>query len=168
MGEVTVDIEESVRLQKKFPNLISSEIPHKLEHSLEVQLPFLQQTLKKFTIVPLVYGNISEIELYNILEEFLLDDSRICIVSSDLSHYYPEKEAVAIDSYCINGVENLDLQAMSACEACGKPAISAAIRYALKHNLKSKTLDYKTSGDTTGDKDSVVGYGSFMFYKEGQ
>jgi len=168
IGEVNVDIEESMRLQKKFPNLVSSEIPHKLEHSLEVQLPFLQYALKKFTIVPLVYGNISENELCEILEEFLLDDSRICIVSSDLSHYYPEKEAMAIDSYCIKGVENLDLHAMEACEACGKPAISAAIRYALKHNLKSKTLDYKTSGNTTGDKDSVVGYGSFMFYKEGQ
>lgn len=168
LGNIKVDKEESARLMQKFPALISSEVAHRLEHSLEVQLPFLQLSLKKFTIVPLVYGNIADKELFSILEEFLLDDNRICIISSDLSHYYPHKEAVAIDSYCIKGVETLDLSALEACEACGRPGISAAVRYALKHNLKSKTLDYKTSGDTTGDKDSVVGYGSFMFYKEGQ
>jgi MEMO1 family protein len=169
LGDVKVDMDESLRLKQKFPNNITiNEVPHKLEHSLEVQLPFLQASLKNFTIVPIVYGNIGDIELFEILEDFLLDDSRIAIVSSDLSHYYPQKEAVMLDSYCIKGVEELDLQAMQSCEACGKPAILAAIRYALKHNLKSKTLDYKTSGDTTGDRDSVVGYGSFMFYKEGQ
>jgi hypothetical protein len=168
IGSIKVDTDESQRLANKFSSIISSAIPHRLEHSLEVQLPFLQLALKNFSIVPLVYGNIADEELFKILEEFLLDDSRIVIISSDLSHYYPQKEAIAIDSYCIKGVEGLDLEAMAVCQACGKPAISAAIKYALKHNLKSKTLDYKTSGDTTGDKDSVVGYGSFMFYKEGQ
>jgi MEMO1 family protein len=167
-GEIKVDIDESKRLADIFPSVITSAIPHKLEHSLEVQLPFLQLALKNFSIVPLVYGNIGEDELLEILEEFLLDNSRIVIISSDLSHYYPHKEAIAIDSYCIKGVEGLNLEAMGVCQACGKPAITAAVKYALKHNLKSKTLDYKTSGDTTGDKDSVVGYGSFMFYKEGQ
>ncbi len=168
LGNIKVDAEEGKRLADKFPGVATSALAHKLEHSLEVQLPFLQLALKNFSIVPLVYGNIADEELFKILEEFLLDDSRIVIISSDLSHYYPQKEAIAIDSYCIKGVEGLDLEAMVSCQACGKPAISAAIKYALKHNLKSKTLDYKTSGDTTGDKDSVVGYGSFMFYKEGQ
>ncbi len=167
-GVIKVDLEESKRLADKFPSVLTSAIPHKLEHSLEVQLPFLQLSLKKFSIVPIVYGNISDDDLLAILEEFLLDDSRIVIISSDLSHYYPQKEAIAIDSYCIKGVEELNLEALSTCQACGKAAITAAVKYALKHNLKSKTLDYKTSGDTTGDKESVVGYGSFMFYKEGQ
>ena len=168
MGDIQVDMAESQRLISKFPSLISSAIPHKLEHSLEVQLPFLKIALKDFSIVPLVYGDISHDELFLILEEFLLDDSRIAIISSDLSHYYSQKEAMAIDSYCVKGVEELDLSMFPNCQACGKPAIIASVQYALKHNLKSKTLDYKTSGDTTGDKDRVVGYGSFMFYKEGQ
>lgn len=168
IGGIQVDTVESQRLIDKFPNLVSNAIPHKLEHSLEVQLPFLKIAVKDFSIVPLVYGNIGHDELFLILEEFLLDDSRIAIISSDLSHYYSQKEAMALDSYCIKGIEELDLPMFAICQACGKPAIIASVQYALKHNLKSKTLDYKTSGDTTGDKDSVVGYGSFMFYKEGQ
>lgn len=168
IGKIDVDTDESQRLIDKFPTLVSNAIPHQLEHSLEVQLPFLKIALKNFSIVPLVYGNIGSDELLSILEEFLLDNSRIAIISSDLSHYYPQKEAMAIDSYCVKGVEELDLSMFPNCQACGKPAIIASVQYALKHNLKSKTLDYKTSGDTTGDKDRVVGYGSFMFYKEGQ
>lgn len=168
MGNVEIDIDETKRLLQKFPNILNNAVAHKMEHSLEVQLPFLQSVLSDFSLIPIVYGGIEMDELYAIIEEFLVDDSRICVISSDLSHYYTQGKARELDSYCIKGVENLDFKALSGCEACGKNGIAAAMRYALKHNLKSKTLDYRTSGDVTGDMDSVVGYGSFMFYKEEQ
>lgn len=168
IGNIDVDTEEADRLKMVCDGIVSSEIAHRLEHSLEVQLPFLKLALKNFSIIPMVYGDVQPELLFSILEEFLLDDSTIAVVSSDLSHYYPQKEAVMLDNYCIDGIENLSLSMFENCQACGKAAIIAAVKYALKHNLKSKTLDYRTSGDTTGDRDSVVGYGSFMFYKEGQ
>ncbi len=168
LGDIVIDEEEINRLLKKFPNILNNAMAHKLEHSLEVELPFLQGVLGDFSLIPLIYGGVEIETLYEIMEEFLVDDSRICVISSDLSHYYSQDRAKELDSYCIKAVEGLDLNALSACEACGKGGIAAAIKYALKHNLKSKTLDYKTSGDVTGDIDRVVGYGSFMFYKEEQ
>jgi MEMO1 family protein len=168
LGKVHIDMGETMRLSQKFPNILNSATAHKLEHSLEVELPFLQSVLKDFSLIPLVYGGIEVDTLYALIDEFLVDDSRICVISSDLSHYYSQEKAKELDSYCIDGIERLDLDSLGACEACGKGGIMAAIQYALKHNLKSKTLDYKTSGDITGDTDRVVGYGSFMFYKEEQ
>ncbi len=166
LGVVKVDQEESQRLMSRFSYITVNPAPHKLEHSLETQLPFLQAALKSFSIIPLVYGAIADEKLFETLEEFLIDESRIVVISSDLSHYYHIDEANFIDSHCIKGIERLSFAVMKECEACGKPAILAAIRYAIKHNLKAKTLDYKTSADTAGDKNKVVGYGSFMFYKE--
>lgn len=166
LGEIEVDKDESTKLLEKFSYLSVCEAPHKLEHSLETQLPFLKLVLPNSTIVPLVYGAIEEERLSEIFEAFLDGDDKIIVISSDLSHYYPLKEANFIDSRCVAGVEKLSLEAMDGCEACGKPAINAAIRYAVKRGLKSKTLDYSTSAEAFGDASRVVGYGSFMFYKE--
>jgi MEMO1 family protein len=166
LGTVAVDTEESLRLEGKFEFLNFEEDAHRFEHSLEVQLPFLQKALKNFSITPVVYGKTEYDDIEALMEAFLDGEDRICIVSSDLSHYHDEKTANRLDGYCVEVVERLDVNSLDRCEACGIVGIAAAVSYAVKHNLKSKTLDYRTSAKASGDYDRVVGYGGFIFYED--
>jgi len=100
--------------------------------------------------------------------DFLKDEKTIVVISTDLSHYYPDSVAKQIDSNCIEAVENLDISKLRSCEACGITGIEAVIEYAKENGLKSKVLDYKTSGDISGDRSAVVGYVSAIFYKQGR
>lgn len=138
---------------------------HIEEHSIEVQLPFLQYMLPHFEIVPILYSDISFKELADAVEK-RLDERSIIIVSSDLSHYYPYEKAIKIDSHCNNAVENLNLKEMEKCEACGKTGIMMMIYLSKKYNWSSKLVKYANSGDTAGPKSQVVGYASYAFYKE--
>jgi len=164
LGDVTTDrtaIEEF--LKKSDGNVFEHPAPHEKEHSLEVQLPFLQRALGEFTLIPVVYGKSDFKELKKIFEYFK-DEETIIVVSSDLSHFYDEAKANAIDAHCTIGVENLDLHEMQECEACGKTGIMAAIEYAKERQLKARLLNYMTSGKSSGDYSRVVGYGSYIFY----
>ncbi len=168
LGEVRVNkkkIEEFLYRNPDIPVTLNT-LPHSKEHSLEVQIPFLQIVLQSFSIIPVIYGHVD----YPVLEkviDFIKDNNKdvIVVISSDLSHYYPDDVAKGIDRHCNLAVEMLDLSYMEECEACGKAGIEAIISYSLKKGWRSKVLDYKTSGDTAGDRASVVGYGSYIFYR---
>ncbi|WP_457622145.1 AmmeMemoRadiSam system protein B [Persephonella sp.] len=168
LGEVRVNkkvIEEFVYRNPDIPVTLNT-LPHSKEHSLEVQIPFLQMVLDDFSIIPVVYGHVDRGILERVIE-FIKDDmdNVIVVISSDLSHYYPDEVAKSIDRYCNLAVEMLDVSFLEECEACGKPGIEAIIKFAARKGWKSKVLDYKTSGDTAGDRASVVGYGSYIFYR---
>lgn len=136
------------------------------EHSLEVQVPFLQMVLKKFTLYPLVLGNLNSGFLAKELEEFCKKEDTIVIASSDLSHYLPYEEAKKIDFKTSSAICDLDIEKMNMIgDACGKGGILAVMHLAKKLGWKCKMLDYRNSGDTAGDKNGVVGYGSYAFYK---
>jgi hypothetical protein len=137
--------------------------PHEKEHSLELQLPFLQRVLGAFTLIPVVYGQADYKELAAIYEAFS-DPETIIVVSSDLSHFYTEAEANTLDAHCNLGVENLDPDELALCEACGKTGIMAAVKYAQAHGLRSRLLNYMTSAKHSGDYSRVVGYASYIFY----
>lgn len=167
-GKVKVDKKEIENFVIKNQNLpiTLNTIPHQREHSLEVQVPFLQIVLENFSIIPVVYGQVD----YSIVEKIIADikadrEDVIVVISTDLSHYYPYDIAKQIDYNCLVAVENEDLRYMNICEACGKIGMEAIIDYARKIGWKSKILDYRTSGDTAGDKDAVVGYLSAIFYR---
>lgn len=138
---------------------------HLEEHSIEVQLPFLQYILPHFEIVPILYSDISYKTLADTVERHM-DDRSIIIISSDLSHYYPYEKAVKLDSNCNEAVEEMDLKKMEKCEACGKTGIMMLIYLAKKNGWKSKLIKYANSGDTAGPKSQVVGYASYAFYFE--
>ncbi len=167
LGEVPVNkerIEEFFALYRDKLPLTLNTIPHQKEHSLEVQVPFLQMVLENFSIIPVVYGQID----FHIVEEvirFFKDDNTVAVISTDLSHYYPDHIARQIDANCHLAVEKLDISYLDRCEACGKTGLAAIIDYAKKQGWHSKVLDYKTSGDTSGDRSAVVGYASYIFYK---
>ncbi len=139
---------------------------HLKEHSLEVQLPFLQKTLENFTIIPIILGELN----YKILAAKitpLINKNTIIIASSDLSHYYPYNKAVEIDKITINSIKNFDTQTLiEKGEACGKIPILVLLNLAKEFGWKPIFLDYKNSGDTSGIKEEVVGYASFAFYDE--
>lgn len=137
---------------------------HAKEHSLEVQIPFLQMILKNFEILPLVAGDadprLVSKKVIKQLDDFFL------IISSDLSHFNDYRKAKELDNNTIKAVEKLDYDLMlHEGDACGKIPILISIDIANKLNWKCRLLCKKNSGDISGDKQNVVGYASFAFYE---
>ncbi len=141
------------------------------EHSLEIELPFLQRTLKDYEIIPMVVGQLSGEDVEEIasaIQKHLGDDSLI-VASTDLSHYYQYDTAVSMDAECIEAVLDLDLKKASACEMCGVYPVMILMTIAKKLGWETKLLKYSNSGDVTGDTAGVVGYAAIAFYvKEGK
>ena len=163
LGYVTVNQEISQKLAT-LPLFKYNNLAHKNEHSLEVQLPFLQKTLKNFSIIPMLYGEISPKEIVNTLHPLLSDNRTLLIISADLSHYLDDSTARAIDEQTAQMVENgipLDEH-----RSCGSIGINAAISLAKKEGLKPFLIDMSNSGDVSGSTASVVGYASWIFAGE--
>jgi len=143
------------------------DLPDTWEHSLEVQVPFLQRVLKDFTLVPIIYGNVDPAAAAKAIEP-VLDDKTVIIASSDLSHFYPYDEARKLDDRCLTAVCTLDIEKMKNQEACGKAPIQTLMHLANRKGWRVRFLDYRNSGDTAGDKGRVVGYGAIAFYAPGK
>ena len=138
--------------------------PETWEHSGEVQVPFLQKTLKNFTLGPGVTGEVDPEQMAEALVE-KLDDKTLVVASSDLSHYHPYDEARAKDKVTTDAIVNLDIDRMKLSgDACGKTPVLALMYLAKQKGWKATLLDYRNSGDTAGNKDAVVGYAAIAFY----
>jgi AmmeMemoRadiSam system protein B len=150
------------------PDLFST-LPqvHEPEHSLEVQVPFLQVVMKKdFTIYPILIGEANHERIADSLIG-QVDEKTLIIVSSDLSHFNPYEKAIKLDSLCNKVIPELDIDTMHASgDACGKAPILVLMHIAKKKGWKGMLLDYRNSGDTAGSKNEVVGYGAYAFYEE--
>ncbi|MBN1607749.1 MAG: AmmeMemoRadiSam system protein B [Polyangiaceae bacterium] len=149
------------QLAASSPFVVDSE-PHREEHSLEVQLPFLQRTLKQFELVPLVFGRVDEEQVAERLKG-LVSPNTVFIASSDLSHYRPYDEAKQLDQFTVDAIVRMDVQALSPNQACGHSPIVALVHLAQALGWKAQLLDYRNSGDTAGDRSRVVGYASIAF-----
>ena len=142
------------------------ELSDRMEHSIEVVLPFLQYVLKNFQIIPMVMGPCSVSEISRSLDP-LIDDKTMVAVSSDLSHYLTGQEARRRDLDTIDKILKLDPALLRDDEnrACGKYPIMVLMDLARRHNWKPRLLLYMNSGDVTGDNSRVVGYASIAFYQ---
>ncbi|MGC2167407.1 MAG: AmmeMemoRadiSam system protein B [Gallionella sp.] len=138
---------------------------HVQEHSLEVQLPFLQTMLTDFTLLPLAVGMATAAEVSEVLDAVWGGDETLIVISSDLSHYQPYSIAKQIDYQTVQSILNLQLP-ISHESACGATPISGLITAAKSHHLIPKLLDLRNSGDTAGNRDQVVGYASIAFVEE--
>jgi hypothetical protein len=139
---------------------------HTDEHSLEVQVPFLQVVLDKFILYPVVCGGVRPDFLASALAEFAARDDVITVVSSDLSHFLSYEEAEKIDGETLDAIARMDIEkVIERGDACGVKGILTMMFLAEKLGWKPTLLNYKNSGDTAGDKSSVVGYGSVAFVK---
>ncbi len=157
---------DKLKLESELINTVDEA--HIKEHSLEVQIPFLQKTLNDFEIVPIITGDLNQNQIDQIAELISrnIDDQTLIVVSSDLSHFFPYEDAVKMDEKCINSIESLDTQNAKQCEMCGKIPVLILMNIAKKLDWNSKILKYANSGDVTGDRDSVVGYSSIAFYTD--
>jgi AmmeMemoRadiSam system protein A len=133
------------------------------EHSVEVEVPFLQQTLKSFELVPVVCGDIDEEKGAGALLQ-ILDDRTLIIASSDLSHYYSYVTARELDQHTVDAICRLDPGAIGDGDACGHTPIRTLLYVAKQKGWQARLLDCRNSGDITGDKTRVVGYAAIAFY----
>ncbi|HKJ93562.1 MAG TPA: AmmeMemoRadiSam system protein B [Longimicrobiales bacterium] len=159
LGVVAVD-RDGVARALELPGVVVSDEAHAPEHSLEVQLPFLQETLGAVPVVPLLVGVASDGDVADVLDA-LWSDGTFVVVSSDLSHYHDYDTAVRRDAATAAAIEAL--QPLGPRDACGRLPINSLLRVAERRGLRAHTLDLRNSGDTAGPKDRVVGYGAFAF-----
>lgn len=161
LGDVVVDLAalESV------PDVTVDAMAHAAEHSLEVQLPFLQSVLPHAKIVPLVVGRASAEEVGRVLEALWGGPETLVIISSDLSHYLPYGEGRAVDRRTAERIVALDTTIHPE-EACGCAGVNGLLWVARRKGLRGRLLDLRSSGDTAGPRGEVVGYGAFAFSEE--
>jgi AmmeMemoRadiSam system protein B len=159
LGDVPLDTDCMQKLSL-LPGVERREDAHALEHSLEVQLPFLQSVLSNFRLVPAVVGHASPQQIEDFLDA-AVDERTLVIISTDLSHYRDYASAKSIDAQTVARIEACD-SALDGEEACGAYPLNGFLRYATRHGWKVRSLDVRNSGDTAGDKRRVVGYASFV------
>jgi AmmeMemoRadiSam system protein B len=166
LGPVPVD-STAVAEVLNLPQVDVFERAHEPEHSLEVELPFLQTVLDDFSIVPLLVGHADPGEVGEVLEQLWGGDETCVVVSSDLSHYLQHTVACRKDRATAALIEGLRGAELDAGGACGHRAIAGLLEVARARGLRVRTLDLRTSGDTAGSLERVVGYGAFAFTEPG-
>ena len=139
------------------------ETPDTFEHSLEVQLPFLRRLLPEVQLVPIIFGEVDPAEVAEGLAP-LLDEHTLVVASSDLSHYRPYELANMLDRRTVQAILDLKADEIGPLQACGSGPICTVIALAKKLGWQAKLLDYRNSGDTSGEKRGVVGYAAIAFY----
>jgi len=162
LGLVEIDQNMIRKLAKLKQTKILDEA-HAMEHSLEVQLPFLQTVLADFKLIPLIVGDASAREVCEVLELACQDRQTLIVISSDLSHYHDYTTANKLDTLTSQAIINLDGDKIGYEDACGRTPVNGLLMYASTHGLKAEILDQRNSGDTAGSKDQVVGYGAYAF-----
>jgi len=163
LGEVQLDL-ESMQQALLLPAVQVNGDAHALEHSLEVQLPFLQMVLARFELVPLCIGTVETDAVARVIEALWGDERTLFVISSDLSHFHSYQEAGELDRQSIEQILNIQA-GLSHQQACGATGINALLAVARKHSMQVRLLDYRNSGDTAGDKSRVVGYASLACFE---
>jgi AmmeMemoRadiSam system protein B len=161
LGRVPVDRKTVERLAT-LPQVAVRDDAHRLEHSLEVHLPFLQSVLGDFSLVPLVVGDAPPEDVAEVIELLWDDPCTFVVVSSDLSHYQPYEVARRLDAATSQAIEDLRPEAIGPDEACGCYPVRGLLLAARRRGLVCRTVDLRSSGDTAGPRDQVVGYGSYV------
>jgi MEMO1 family protein len=162
-GEVPIDDAGRRRLSA-FGLAGISDIPHAAEHSLEVQLPFLQELLSDFDLLPIAVGQVPPGQVSRALEAVWGGADTLIVVSSDLSHYHTLGEARQIDGLTTGSI--LELRSdVSHEQACGADGINGLMEVARGRRMRVELLEQRTSADTAGDRSRVVGYGSYALFE---
>ncbi len=171
LGEVEIDTEFVDAMPKTI--VATDEIAHRYEHSLEVQVPFLQYLHDDFKIVPICLGMQDKETAREVAEEILVaeeDTGRrvVVIASSDMHHYLPDEECRRLDSIVIDAILSMDVKKYYEtiyklqASVCGYGCIAVAMNYSKAKGARAELVDYSTSGDV-GDRSQVVGYAGIVF-----
>ncbi|WP_062263435.1 AmmeMemoRadiSam system protein B [Endozoicomonas arenosclerae] len=160
LGEIPLDI-MAIKSLERFSQVQIMDAAHAREHSLEVQCPFLQNTLDNFKLIPLVVGDASPYAVAEVIDYLWGGDETLIVISSDLSHYLPYEEANHRDSLTTKAIEQMSC-ALTGGQACGCSPLNGMLKVAQRRGMEVVTLDVRNSGDTAGDKKRVVGYGAYV------
>lgn len=162
LGRVPID--ETSRRELLEARLVHErDDAHRWEHALEVQIPFLQEVLESFSILPILVGRASPEQVAETLERVWGGDETVVVISSDLSHYHDYETAKSMDARTAAAIERLDARRIRYEDACGRTGIQGLLQTAANHALLPQALDLRSSGDTAGGRDEVVGYGAWAF-----
>ena len=159
LGEITLDrsgLEQIARL----PGVQISDEAHREEHSLEVQLPFLQSVLNEFSLLPVVVGGASAAEVATVIDAFNDDPHTLVVISSDLSHFLSYQEAQGVDASTCQQIQN-HVTTLKGEQACGAAAINGLMASTRFQAMEVSLLHACNSGDTAGKPNRVVGYAAF-------
>jgi len=161
LGVVPLDV-DAMQFIADLPQVTVSPRAHAQEHSLEVQLPFLQTVLNEFQLLPLAVGMATAEEVAEVLERLWGGEETLIVISSDLSHYLPYDTARREDTITAQSILAMKT-GIDHDHACGATPINGLLLTARKHHLTAHQLDLRNSGDTAGPRDGVVGYAAFAF-----
>lgn len=161
LGEIAVDT-VTIAALAHLPQVVISPQAHALEHSLEVQLPFLQAVLPRFTLVPLAVGDATAQEVAQVLDALWGGPETLIVISSDLSHYLSYASAQITDQSTVDHILHLD-GPLTHTQACGATPLNGLLLAARTHHLQPHVLAQCNSGDTAGDRQRVVGYCAVAF-----
>ncbi|MET0025114.1 MAG: AmmeMemoRadiSam system protein B [Sedimenticola sp.] len=162
LGQVKVDRQALASLDD-LSQVNQLEQPFENEHALEVHIPFLQECLDDFTIVPLLVSDATPEQVEEVIERLWGGDETLIVISSDLSHYMDYETAREMDAEATRAIEELEPDRLGYNNACGRTPVSGLLLAARHHHLKATTLDLRNSGDTAGPRNQVVGYGAYAF-----
>lgn len=162
LGDTPIDI-PAIRQLLCAPQVQVMDAAHWQEHSLEVQLPFLQTVLDDFSLIPIVVGDATVSEVHQVLDMLWGGPETLIVISSDLSHYHDYSTAQYIDRSTCEAIEHFDLDHIDAKQACGSIGVKSLLRAAKNRSMVVHTLGLSNSGDSSGDQQRVVGYGSWAF-----
>ena len=165
LGRIPVDV-QAARLLDDLPQVVTSAAAHAQEHSLEVQLPFLQRVLGKFCLVPFAVGDARPEEVAAVIERLWGGRETLFVLSTDLSHYHPYEEAKRIDGATVARIAQFATD-LDHAQACGATPLNGLLHAARQRALRIRMLAACNSGDTAGGKGRVVGYSSFALYEPG-
>jgi len=161
LGPVPIDREAAERALT-LPFVVINDAAHAREHSLEVHVPFLQEVLGDFSVVPLAVGEVTPEEASAVIELLWGGEETLFVVSSDLSHFNDYQTAVRVDTETARLIESLRFEDLTGERCCGFRPISGMLEAARNRGLRVRMLDLRNSGDTAGPRDRVVGYGAFV------
>ena len=145
------------------PDVTVSDAAHSVEHSLEVQLPFIVEALGVVSVVPIVVGDVSPSAVGRALELLWAGPETVIVVSSDLSHFHSSAVARQLDGQTADAIARMDPAAIDAEHACGWSALRGFLWAARRHDLRCQTVALTDSSQEAGRPESVVGYGAFVF-----
>ena len=181
LGNIEVNNKLIAEIAEKFPSIVADEI-FENEHSIEVQLPFIQNLFmphkqnavdfvknlkklgKKIRIIPILVGNCDYRLISDLISTYWENSS--FIISSDLSHYYTQQQCRQIDTYTATVIETGRIEFLEQQQACGLIGIKGLVDFANNNECAMIRAEMYNSGDISSDKDKVVGYGSWFMYED--
>ncbi len=165
LGKIRID-KGLLQQAYQIDGVIPLDEAHAEEHSLEVQLPFLQTVLDDFSLAPFVVGDTSDEQVAELLDALWGGDETLIVISSDLSHFLDYDSAVQRDLKTVSEINTLQGNKLGPHDACGYKPVRGVLNIARERKLQIEKITYYNSGDSAGDKNRVVGYASFALFED--